>query len=57
MGWESRSEKGRKREDEPHEQEEAALPVGGDAVWESGITKHKGSMEFQSQEKEGIYGE
>lgn len=46
MEWEPCSEKGRKREDEPNEQEEAALPVGGDDVWESGITEHKGSTEF-----------
>lgn len=41
MGWESGSEKGRKREDEPNEQEEVAFSVGGDVAWESGIREHK----------------
>lgn len=46
MGWKSGFENGRKREDEPNEQEEVALSVGGDAAWESGIRKQKGDMEF-----------
>lgn len=56
MGWFG-SEKGRKREDKPDEQEEIALSVGGDAAWESGIREHRGGMEFKSQVEEGIYGE
>lgn len=57
MGWKSGFENGRKREDEPNEQEEVALSVGGDAAWEWGIRKQKGDTEFQSQVKEDIYGE
>lgn len=40
MGWESGSEKGRKRENEPNEQGEVALSMGGGGAWESGIREH-----------------
>lgn len=32
IGWESGSEKGRKRKDEPNEEEEVPHSVGGDAA-------------------------